>query len=46
MTALADPKAHAGNVAKRLGITTTTLYMYVNGDGTPKEAGQKLLNKA
>lgn len=45
MTALADPKAHAGNVAKRLGITTTTLYMYVNGDGTPKEAGQKLLNK-
>lgn len=46
MTALADPKAHAGNVAKRLGITTTTLYMYVNGDGTLKEAGQKLLNKA
>ncbi len=38
MPARTDPKAHAGNVAKLLGITTTTLYMYVNGDRTPKEA--------
>jgi hypothetical protein len=28
----------------RLGLTTTTLYVYVNGDGTPKAAGQALLD--
>lgn len=39
MVAMADPKSNATEVAKRLGITTTTLYMYVNGDGTPKEEG-------
>ncbi|MBS0287099.1 MAG: recombinase family protein [Proteobacteria bacterium] len=44
MAAMADHKSIATDVAKRLGITTTTLYMYVNGDGTPKEAGSKLLN--
>ncbi|GHT96805.1 hypothetical protein FACS1894122_15430 [Alphaproteobacteria bacterium] len=43
MSAMADPKSIAANVAKRLGITTTTLYMYVNGDGSPKEIGTKLL---
>ena len=31
------------DVAKRLGITTTTLYTYVNGDGSPKAAGTALL---
>jgi DNA invertase Pin-like site-specific DNA recombinase len=45
MTALADPKSNAGDVAKRLGITTTTLYAYVNGDGSMKAAGQAVLNK-
>jgi DNA invertase Pin-like site-specific DNA recombinase len=45
MTALADPKSNAGDVAKRLGITTTTLYVYVNGDGSPKAAGQFILNQ-
>ena len=45
MTALADPKSNAGDVAKRLGITTTTLYVYVNGDGSPKAAGQVILNQ-
>jgi DNA invertase Pin-like site-specific DNA recombinase len=44
MTAMADPKAVASNVARRLGITTTTLYMYVNGDGSSKEPGIKLLS--
>jgi DNA invertase Pin-like site-specific DNA recombinase len=44
MAAMADPKSVAAEVSKRLGITTTTLYMYVNGDGSPKEAGVKLLN--
>ena len=32
-------------MAGRLGITTTTLYVYVNGDGSVKEAGQCLLNQ-
>jgi len=45
MTALADPKANPGDVAKRLGITTTTLYAYVNGDGSMKAAGQAILNQ-
>ena len=44
MAAMTDPKSVASEVAKRLGITTTTLYMYVNGDGSQKEAGSKLLS--
>lgn len=31
-------------MARRLGMTTTTLYVYVNGDGTPKAPGQALLD--
>jgi hypothetical protein len=45
MTAMADPQSVASDVAKRLGITTTTLYAYVNGDGSLKEAGQALINQ-
>ena len=45
MAAMADKKSVASDVAKRLGVTTTTLYMYVNGDGSPKEAGSKILDK-
>ena len=44
MAAMSDPKAIATEVAKRLGLTTTTLYAYVNGDGTPKAAGQAVLD--
>ena len=44
MSAMANPKAKAAEVARRLGITTTTLYAYVNGDGTVKEAGQTVLD--
>jgi DNA invertase Pin-like site-specific DNA recombinase len=44
MAGLSNKKAIAKHVAKRLNITTTTLYMYVNGDGTPKELGQKLID--
>lgn len=44
MAAMADRGAVAADVARRLGITTTTLYAYVNGDGTPKAAGQALLD--
>jgi len=43
MAAMADPQAVAAEVAKRLGITTTTLYTYVNGDGSLKEAGHKIV---
>jgi DNA invertase Pin-like site-specific DNA recombinase len=41
--AMSDHKSVATDVAKRLGITTTTLYMYVNGDGTLKEIGTKVM---
>ena len=43
MAAMSDPKARAVEVARRLGITTTTLYAYVNGDGSPKAAGTAVL---
>lgn len=46
MSAMADRKAVAQEVAKRLGITTTTLYMYVNSDGSVKEPGQKILSSS
>jgi len=46
MAAMADPKTKASDVAKRLSITTTTLYAYVNGDGSVKEQGQRLLEDA
>jgi DNA invertase Pin-like site-specific DNA recombinase len=44
MAALRDPEAKAAEVARRLGITTTTLYVYLNGDGTPKAAGKVVLD--
>lgn len=45
MAAMADPNAVAADIAKRLGMTTTTLYTYVNGDGSPKGPGVALLNE-
>ncbi len=44
MAAMSDRTAVAAEVARRLGITTTTLYVYVNGDGSLKAAGQALLD--
>ena len=44
MSAMATRETNAQDLARRLGITTTTLYMYVNGDGTAKAPGQKLLD--
>lgn len=44
MSAMSDPHSVALDVAKKLGITTTTLYFYLNGDGSLKEPGIKLLN--
>jgi AcrR family transcriptional regulator len=45
MAAMSDPQTQASDVARRLGITTTTLYAYVNGDGAVKEIGQRLLEQ-
>src|SRR5215831_16573 len=45
MTAMADPGSRPKEVARRLGITTTTLYTYLNGDGSPKALGQALLRR-
>lgn len=46
VAAMTDPKSVASDVAKRLGITTTTLYMYINGDGSLKAEGTKIFNSA
>jgi DNA invertase Pin-like site-specific DNA recombinase len=46
MSAMADRETQAKDPARRLGITTTTLYMYVNGDVSPKAPGQALLDGA
>src|SRR5215468_10960262 len=46
MAAMADPQSKASEVARRLGMTTTTLYEYVNGDGSLKRSGQAFLDKA
>jgi hypothetical protein len=43
MAAMRDQTTSARSVARRLGINTTTLYMYVNRDGSLKQAGQALL---
>ena len=43
MAALADPNNNATEVARRLGLTRTTLYTYLNGDGSVKAVGQRLL---
>ncbi len=45
MSAMSNPKSIASEVAKRLGITTSTLYSYVNSDGSPKALGSALLAK-
>ena len=44
MAAMSDPNSNATEVAKSLGVTRTSLYDYVNGDGSLKDKGQKLLS--
>lgn len=41
--ALTDRTAIAAEVARNLSVSTTTLYTYVNGDGTLKEPGRRAL---
>jgi len=45
MSAMVDPTSNASEIARRLGMTTTTLYEYVNGDGSLKQAGQALFDR-
>lgn len=45
MSAMSNRENSARSIAQKLGITMTTLYYYVNGDGSPKEAGSKLLGE-
>lgn len=40
--ALEDKDITVQEVAKKLNMTTTTLYMYLNGDGSLKEPGYRL----
>jgi predicted transcriptional regulator len=42
MAAMADPDAKSEDIARQLDITTTTLYTYINGDGSVKAVGQSL----
>lgn len=46
MAALADPKSISSQVAKSLNVTTSTLYTYINPDGSLKEEGLKILEKS
>jgi DNA invertase Pin-like site-specific DNA recombinase len=45
MAALKDQRSVSTEIANKLGMTTTTLYKYVNGDGSLKEMGDKLMAK-
>ncbi len=40
---LANTDETAQNIAKRFGIGTVTLYIYLNGDGSLKEVGERLM---
>jgi hypothetical protein len=40
---LTDPAGKPKDIARELGVTTTTLYEYVNGDGLPKAAAEAAL---
>ena len=43
MAALSDRTTSVRTVARRLGVPPTTLYMYINRDGSLKQAGQAVL---
>ena len=43
MSAMADRETDVQELARRLGVSRSLLYMYVTRDGTPTDAGQKLL---
>ena len=45
MTMMADRNNIATDVAKQLGISVSTLYAYVDGEGQSKPRSQKLLGR-
>ena len=45
MTMMADRNNIATDVAEQLGISVSTLYAYVNGEGQSKPRAQKLLGR-
>jgi hypothetical protein len=44
--ALQNPDNVVSEVAKRLNLTTTTLCTYLNGDGSLKEAGVRVMERS
>jgi len=44
--ALADPTTRINKLAKSLNMARVTLYRYLNGDGSLKESGQRLMDRA
>jgi len=45
MTMMSDRNNVAGDVAEQLGISVSTLYAYVNGEGQAKPRARKLLGR-
>lgn len=45
-TMMAEPSNAATDVAEQLGISVSTLYAYVNGEGQAKPRARKLLGAA
>lgn len=45
VSALQDCTTTIMEIAKRLNMTRTTFYQYVNGDGTLKEARLKIIDR-
>ncbi len=43
--AMSNKNVKAQDIAKKLGITTTTLYDYINGDGSLKEKAYQIINE-
>lgn len=43
MTAMKNREISPAHLARQLNISTSTLYAYVNSDGSPKAAGHALL---
>ena len=41
---MADRDTNAHDLARRLDMPTTTLYMYVNGADTVREPGERLID--
>lgn len=46
MAAMSDKKTNVQDLAKALNVSRPLIYLYLNSDGTLKEAGQKLMDKA